>query len=1170
MADLIRTVAVELPQLFSPLLIALQDEEEFSVFLRRFGFAFGPETLTGAVQTLAALPTGVIGIADAAQDALDDGVQAADVLAIFDSAAPLVTSLQSLFSNLQGIVPAGTTPQGFAESLQALPEELLDLLLADYLNTRFPLAMHVLNLIDVYRPEWIDETARGVTYIRHVFDWSRVGLLFDDPEAWGAAAYGWGTDLDTDKLIWRLSRTFEFIGGVVHVVEMTPPEVAAFLPDWPFPSAPPTMARAPIIRKQVVAADGTVDAAASGEAGVALFPVAGKTPPTGPTDKGLALAPYLEGSASVSVDFGGGFSASVTGALGATGGIVFAIRPSGVEVKTGIDATAFSGAFAIELVKRPSDGAQVITLVGRPGETRIEATDIVASFGGEISNVGHDLYLAGGIRGLKVVIDPAEDGLLGTVIPEPIEITAGDVLVGWRASRGIYFESGSNLSITIPLTLDLGPIGIQELSLTVDWRQPPSITIAVTGDLTIGPIFAYAEGIGIVTSIVKEPDGPIAGYDLRFGFKAPTAYALALDVPGLSGGGMLAVYDHEYRGALALKFQSFGISAFALLNTRLPGGQDGFSLAASIFGEFSLPLGFGFFLTGVGGIIGINRTVDTNALREVLFEGRFDNLLFPADPIANAATILSDMAAIVPPRDGQHVFGPVARISWGVPSLIDIKLGVVVEVGHQARVLVLGGIGINLPARDAALVSINITFFGEIDFAAGTVNFDATLAVSRVLTFPITGDAAFRTGWAPRLNHIASIGGLHPSFPRPANLPDLRRLSIAFGSNNPKVTLSAYAAVTLNSLQFGARADLYAKGPDIWLVGQVAAEGNVYLDALIYFNPFSFDAELGGSLVLLVDGEVEAGLGFSLRLRGPNAYRINGKVWITIFGIDVDFGINHTWGEEQTLPPATADAVAVLREALERNAALEPVQQKSRLSGVSIVTGAAAEGTIDPSSGARLVQRAVPLGIALAKIGEAQVAGARTIDLKVFAGPAELPQRPATSDFVRGHFFELGEAGRLRAPEFERFKAGIEVSDGALEVDAGKAVIETYAYEVLLLGMEDRRSGLADIRVHAALSQAFTDRWVAATHRLAARPRLGYAADPAVDSVIFSEPLFVPDLVAADLIRSLSPRDDGLIRLEQEGLTFTEHGLARDTAVSLGQPTEANRVVANYIVAAQL
>src|SRR5918995_1861592 len=102
--------------------------------------------------------------------------------------------------------------------------------------------------------------------------------------------------------------------------------------------------------------------------------------------------------------------------------------------------------------------------------------------------------------------------------------------------------------------------------------------------------------------------------------------------------GNLSIRDNEYRGALALKFETFGFSAFAILNTKLPGGQPGFSFVASIFGDFVIPLGYGFFLTGLGGVIGLHRTINTDALREVLFAGRLDNLIFPADPIANAAT----------------------------------------------------------------------------------------------------------------------------------------------------------------------------------------------------------------------------------------------------------------------------------------------------------------------------------------------------------------------------------------------------------------------------------------------------------------------------------------------------------------------------------------------------
>ena len=208
-----------------------------------------------------------------------------------------------------------------------------------------------------------------------------------------------------------------------------------------------------------------------------------------------------------------------------------------------------------------------------------------------------------------------------------------------------------------------------------------------------------------------------------------------------------SVGEDEYRGALALSLGDIGFSAFAILNTKLPGGQDGFSFVASIFGEFTLPLGYGFFLTGVGGIIGINRTIDTQAMRDVLYDGRFDNLLFPADPIANAATILADMAAIFPSCEGQHLFGPVARLAYGQPAVISGTLGVVLEVGATFRLLILGGLASVLPDENVALIDLRLSFFGEIDFAAGTVSFDATLQGSRVLVFPVAGDIAARTGW---------------------------------------------------------------------------------------------------------------------------------------------------------------------------------------------------------------------------------------------------------------------------------------------------------------------------------------------------------------------------------------------------------------------------------------
>jgi hypothetical protein len=1168
--DLIEALAVEVGRAFSPLVTALEDEEELALFLRSFGITFPSGELSGALGELTSLRDGARAIAEATEDAVENGFTAADIAALFEAARQLFTSLRGLPSMFSAIVPAGMTPATFAATLSSLPDELLDYLLAEYLNKRAPLAAHLLNLLDVYRPQTIAASERGLIYVRHTFDWSRLCLLFDDPERWARAAYNWGVDLDSDELIWRLARFIELLGGVVHIEELGPAEVSAFLPGWPDPASPPTMARAPFIRKQVVNDDGTIDAAASGEAGLALFPVAGKSPPESPADRGIAAGPFLDGEAGASAELGAGLSARVTGDLGAVGGVVFALRPSGIAVETGLDATAFSGAFAMELTKRPADGSESVRFFGRPDGTRMEADAVTASFGGEISNIASDLYLAGGVRDLKLVIDPSDDGLLGALVSRPIEVTAGDILLGWRQGRGIYFESGSNLTVTVPLGVDVGPISLDEVRLALDWRQPPAVTAALTGDLAIGPFHAHAEGIGIKATIVEDSDGVLGNHDLSFGFKPPEAYALSLETGPITGGGFIGIYEHEYRGTLALRLENIGFSAFALLNTRLPNGERGFSLAASMFGDYTLPLGYGFLLTGIGGIIGVNRTVDTAAMREALFDGRLDNLLFPAAPIVDAAAILEAMAAILPPRQGQHLLGPVARIVWGKPVMVEVKLGAVIESGRQLRLLVLGALSSNLPTKDSALVSLNMPFFGEVDFAAGTISFDATLQNSRLLAWSISGDAALRTGWAPRLDHVASIGGLHPSYPRPPSLPDLRRVSINLGTNNPKITMNAYLARTLNTLQFGARADLYARGPKIFLVGRLAAEGHVYLDALVYFNPFEFDAYLGGSLSLLVDGDVVAGLGFDLRLRGPNPYRINGKVWITVFGIDVDFPINHTWGDPLALVAAIADAVQFLREAITRNARLEPVAATARISGVSLASGKDGDGAIDPGGGARIVQRAVPLGIRLARIGDAQVVGPRTLELKVFGGTSQLSARPQTEEFVRGHFVELSAAERLRSPEFERFRAGYELAPDVLVVDAEQAIEESYGYEVILIGDEDDRTAPAPIGVHVALSQAFTDRWVEVHQRRAARPREGFRARPGADAITLREVGFVPD-VAADVFSSRRPPTAMIAVIHSAAATFTEAAFPGEVPTGAARARgEANRVVAGYVAAAQI
>jgi len=1084
----------ELQRFFEPLAVALASRDELAAFLRRFGLPFDGAEVTGPAGQLAPLRGTIQQLASTTNVALSDGLDAPDLIAIANAARPLFQNIDTFHDAFSSLAPpGGMTPQQFTQALASLPEELFNVLLTDYLSAYAPLLLHTLAFLDVTRTDVVPASgtsrSRGVAYSLPVYQWERIGLLFDDASEWASQAYGWGVDFDSDKFILRLVRIFEHLGGTAEFREMSDAQAAVFVPELAASPVRPSFALAPIVKTETIESSEAGDFEASAEFGLALMPV---TTPGNAADDGLAIGPYSEGAIAQTVQLTDNIDVTLAGAVGAVGGVIFSFRPSGVRHDIGVDELAFEGAFSAELVINPPTGQNTIVLIGAPNATRVEVDAVVASVGGSLSNTNADFFVSAGIRALHIVVDASSDGFLGAVLGGPIEVTAGDLAIGWRSGRGVYFEGGTSLTIKIPIDKQIGPFHLYDIGIGLDWKNAFAATGTVTADARLGPLYAYVEGLGLTATLVPSDDGALGRFDIVFGLKLPNAYAVALDAAPISGGGFLAVYDNEYRGALALKFESFGFAAFAILNTQLPGGQPGFSFVASIFGDFVVPLGYGFFLTGLGGVIAINRTVNTDALRQVLYEGELDSILFPADPIVNAASILENMAAIFPAREGQYAFGPMARLAFSQPPLIEGKLGIVLEVGSQFRLLILGAVGSRLPTPDTALVVLEVTFFGEVDFGTGRISFDGTLQNSRILSWAISGDMAARTGWAPRIDHVLSFGGLHPRYPRPANLPDLRRMSINFGTNNPRVTLWSYQAVTLNSLQFGAGGDLYAKGPKITFVGRLAAEGHAYFDALIYFNPFSFDASLGGSLALLIDGDVVAGLGFDLRLTGPNEFVIDGKVWVSVCGIDVDFGVHHRWGDRRDLPSAVADPVAVLREAIAAAPVLETIPASALVDGVRFTArkpGDEGPRPTSPVGGLRFSQRAMPLGILIEKIGEAEITNApRSFDLAVFAGPQSVTLANAELDFVRGHFWKTSEAERLRAPTFEQHKSGFEIASGdTLMVDATRAIDVEYGYEYIELG-DESLADASPVRPFLPIALPAIAAWMDSHHRVLTAP----------------------------------------------------------------------------------
>src|SRR6185295_3778734 len=150
---------------------------------------------------------------------------------------------------------------------------------------------------------------------------------------------------------------------------------------------------------------------------------------------------------------------------------------------------------------------------------------------------------------------------------------------------------------------------------------------------------------------------------------------------------------HEYGGILQLEIaETISAKAVGLLTTQMPGGGRGYSLIVIIAAEGFPPiqLGFGFTLTGIGGLLGVNRTVTVDVLRSGIKNGTLGSILFPADPIRNAPQIISDLRAVFPPAADRFVFGPMATIAWGTPTILTLEIALLLELPEPVRLIILG------------------------------------------------------------------------------------------------------------------------------------------------------------------------------------------------------------------------------------------------------------------------------------------------------------------------------------------------------------------------------------------------------------------------------------------------------------------------------------------------
>ena len=295
-----------------------------------------------------------------------------------------------------------------------------------------------------------------------------------------------------------------------------------------------------------------------------------------------------------------------------------------------------SGA-VIATVRRDAEPGEELVLLGSE-EAGISAHGVHAQAGVEMRN-GHPVLFVdlAAEAGRARVSLAGSDSFLASVLPSPLPDITFDLGLTWSSRDGLALRGGAGFEVTLAAVAELGPLRMEAITIgaSVDDRGP-KLDIGASVSFTLGPLEGVVDDVGVRFTVTAPGSGGNLGpLDLRSQFKPPKGIGLALTAGPVEGGGFL-FYDpdrHQYAGALQLSFSGIALKAVGLLTTELPGGVPGYSLLVIISAEFTpVPLGLGFTLNGVGGLLGINRTVAIDPLRAGLKSGALDSVLFPSDP----------------------------------------------------------------------------------------------------------------------------------------------------------------------------------------------------------------------------------------------------------------------------------------------------------------------------------------------------------------------------------------------------------------------------------------------------------------------------------------------------------------------------------------------------------
>lgn len=665
-------------------------------------------------------------------------------------------------------------------------------------------------------------------------------------------------------------------------------------------------------------------------------------------------------------------------------------------------------------------------------------------------------------QGLLRIAAGEGDSFINTLLGD-LEISAPfNTSLLWSPDQGVRLSGGSGLSLSISSNQRFGGVQLQGLEIGLESNDNANGLFKLYGGTqlkgSIGPFHTSIEGMGFNLDFAeKAPNGNQGNFGFMHvdgGFRPPRGIGMAINAASIRGGGFLSLNPEqgEYAGVLELAIGKIGIKAIGMLNTDLPDVSSGWSLMLALYLEFpGVPLGLGFELTGLGGMLGYNHRMDTDALRENLRSGVLDHILFPHNPVANAPQIFRSLRLIFPVADDYLLFGLLLQIRHGGKAEIAVlRFGLIVELGDDTsgtRFILIGQAKIRAPSSQAAIVSLNIDLLGEVTERQGDwlIAIDAQLYDSRIATFNITGSWVARLVTGPNPFVLYAAGGFHPQYRTPAqfNFSHVERCGFNMRKGPARITLESYFAVASNAVMKGANLSIVAKK---W---GFSAEASMGFDVLIVFSPrFFFIAEVRARAAIKRGRSTVAGASLGFELSGPGRWRAKGRVRIKVLFFKKTLKFNKTWGEDPRDPLPIVDAQALLQKELQRDDNWTSNAGSNYRSPVVLRKLDDDTFIITPDSHVSFRQRALPFNLALDKIGEARVQGTNKFTVSnVKIGRSNTSYTQLEEPFALGRYQDLDEDQKLNHPAFEPMQCGIGIQPNIQATQVGISTSKKLQYE---------------------------------------------------------------------------------------------------------------------------